>query len=313
MKRYLTAWITLLGVWCLLPGAAQAFDGPGHHLATRGAVAALPGDMPAFFRQSAKDIASGSLDPDVFKHDDLLQLDNAESPEHYFDLELLDGAPVPETRYAFIGLCAKKGLQPSKVGTLPYALAEWTQRLTVAFAEYRRWPDNPHLQARCLVYAGFLAHYAQDACQPLHTTIHYDGRVGPDGKSPRTGIHGSVDALIEKAGLDPAGIAEQIRPEPFERVWPAILRQLDRSHALVDRVYDLEAALPGRHEPMPASPQVVAFGRDRLLAASRFTASLYLTAWRDSAKLPLARYHLKNREETEHPAASQPVRRSQGR
>jgi hypothetical protein len=252
-------------------------------------------------------MGSGSMDPDVFKVHELPQLRDGEYPEHYFDVELLKGQTVPPLRYGFLDLCAKEGIQPSKIGTLPYALAEWTQRLTLAFADYRRFPDSSHQRAKCIVYAGILAHYAADATQPLHTTIHYDGRATPDGKSPRSGIHAKVDALIEKVPTEPAAVAVKIRPRAFERIWPAILEEIDRSHALVDRVYALERQLPGRDERLGEDAEVLAFGKDRLQAAAEFIASLYLTAWRDSADLPLPDWHLREMAATEKVPASQPT------
>jgi hypothetical protein len=98
--------------------------------------------------------------------------------------------------------------------TLPYAIAEWTERLSIAFAEHRKYPANPYIQNKCLVYAGFLAHYAQDLCMPLHTTIHHDGRANPDGSTPKTGIHPRVDSLVEKLDMQPAQLAAN------QRVWP---------------------------------------------------------------------------------------------
>jgi hypothetical protein len=292
--------------WCvaalvlLASGTAWAYDGPGHYLATQIAVAGLPSEMPAFFRGAGPALASGSMDPDVFKIDELPQLRSGEYPEHYFDLEVLKGQAPPALRYQFVDLCAKEGIQPSKVGTLPYALAEWTQRLTLAFADYRRYPDSRRLQAKCIVYAGILAHYAEDATQPLHTTIDYDGRAKADGKSPRSGIHAKVDALIEKVPAAPAEIAAKIKPEAFEKLWPAILEQLDRSHALVDKTYELEPLLPGRYERLGDDARVIEFGRDRLQAAAQLAASLCLTAWRDSAKLPLPDWHVRELAATEN-------------
>jgi hypothetical protein len=294
-------------------GAAYGYDGPGHHLATQIAVAGLPEEMPAFFRGAGPAMASGSLDPDVFKVRELPQLRDGEYPEHYFDVELLKGRTVPPLRYGFLDLCAKEGIQTSKVGTLPYALAEWTQRLTVAFADHRHFPDSARLRAKCIVYAGILAHYAADATQPLHTTIHYDGRATPDGKSPRSGIHAKVDALIEKVPVEPAVVAVKIKPRAFAKLWPAILEQIDRSRALVDRVYALERQLPGRDEQLGEDAEVIAFGRDRLEAAAEFIASLYLTAWRDSADLPLPDWHLRGLAATEGKVpASQPTTTTAG-
>lgn len=290
----------------VLAAVAQAFDGQGHWQATQAAVRALPADVPAFFRSGVDEMADGAMDPDVFKLDSLPQLRNGEYPEHYFDIELLQGRTPPARRYEFLDLCARQGMDPGKVGTLPYALAEWTQRLTVAFAQHRRWPDNRILQHKCLVYAGILAHYAQDACQPLHTTIHYDGRVGPDGKSPRSGIHAKVDAVIQKVPVEPAVLAKEMKVEPLDQLWPGILRQLEASHALVDKTYALEKEWPARATPLPADSKAADFARDRLAAAARFTANLYLTAWRDSAKLELPDWHVRERQVVATGSSSQP-------
>ena len=161
--------------------AALAWHGKGHDRAARMAVAATAEQMPAFFRKGV-----GAVAPDLFTRPiGPDQLHKATSPEHYFDVEQLGGAKVPPLRYDLIVWCVKKGIHPSKVGLLPYAITEWTQRLSVALAEHRKWPDNPHIRAKALVYAGMLAHYAADLCQPLHTTIHYDGRAKADKSSPR--------------------------------------------------------------------------------------------------------------------------------
>src|SRR5581483_6890740 len=98
---------------------------------------------------------------------------DAEGPEHYLDSELLKDRPLPPTRYRFIALCAELNLDPSKVGLVPYAIAEGTERLAIAFAEHRKWPQNPYIQQKALVYAGRLAHYSCDLCMPLHTTIDH--------------------------------------------------------------------------------------------------------------------------------------------
>ena len=113
--------------------AAQAWHGKGHDRIVRLAAAALPREMPGFFRAGADTIAHCSLDPDLFTRPVGPQrLHKAESPEHYFDVEQLGAAKVPPMRYDLIVWCVKKGIHPSKVGLLPYAITEWTQRVTVA-------------------------------------------------------------------------------------------------------------------------------------------------------------------------------------
>ena len=184
-------------------------------------------------------------------------------------------------------MCDKLDIKPEDVGLVPYAVAEWTERLAVAFAEYRKWPDNPFIQSKCLVYAGFIAHYAQDLCQPLHVTIHFDGRVSPDGTSPRTGIHSQVDGLIQRLDLDPDVLAEGQKVSPLAELMPGILEELGRSRSLIDRVYELEEALPPAAGPWTPVSEVVDFAAERARKAVRFTAALYLTAWERSARIEL--------------------------
>jgi hypothetical protein len=92
-----------------------------------------------------------------------------------------------------------------------------------------------------------------------------------------------MDALIKIVPIDLKTIATQSHPRPFEDVLPAILAEIRRSNALVDKVYDSEEKLTAADDP-----QIIAFATDRLTAAATFTASLYWTAWKKSAlvKLP---------------------------
>jgi len=160
----------------------------------------------------------------------------------------------------------------------------------VAFAEYRKWPNNSYIQQKCLVYAGILSHYAQDLCQPLHVTIHYDGRANPDGSSPRTGIHAKVDALLQKVRDNELSVPSTAAA-PFEELSSGVLTELRRSNQLVDRVYELENSLPASNEPLQLGSAVSRFAAERLEAAAVFTARLYTTAWRDSAGVKLPEWH----------------------
>lgn len=274
----------------LASAAAHGWHAPGHDLSVRLAVQRLGDDAPPLFSEGAEQIARTSLDPDLHRPRALPQLRAAEAPEHYFDLELLEGADLPPTRPGFLALCAERGLDSAKVGVLPYAVAEWTQRLAVALAEHRRWPENEHIRAKCLVYAGLMSHYAGDLCQPLHTTIHFDGMVGEEGVSPRTGIHAKSDALLHKVD-GPERVAEEASPLAFDDLWAGVLACLEASHALVPRVYAIEAELPALEDPLPAGTEAARFAEERLAATVEFLGSLYLTAWKLSGEIELPAWH----------------------
>lgn len=263
-----------------------AWWGGGHETLTRASVKALPGEIPEFFRAAFAEnaIAHVARDPDLARNRGTPNARAAESPQHYFDVELLQGKPFADNLGAHIQLCAELGTSYHSVGTLPYVLAEWTERLAIAFKEHRKWPDNPIIQSKCLVYAGFVAHYAQDMCQPLHLTVHFDGRAKPDGSSPGTGIHENVDALIGRLKLKVDDLAKDQEIMPVEELLPAIFQQIKAGHRLVDSVYDLEEDLKNYQEPTPA---LVDFTNERAREAVRWNAALYLTAWRMSADISL--------------------------
>lgn len=285
VRRYIgsTARVGLAGLVLLVCGApAWGWWAEGHALITRAAVQALPAEMPEFFRQGEDALAQCTTELDAERIPALPHLRSAGRGEHFLDLELLGGRPLPEHRYEFVKLCAEAGLDPAQVGTVPYAVAEWTEKLALAFAQHRRWPENALVQAECLIVAGHLAHYTQDLCQPLHTTVHFDGRTLEGGKSPRSGIHEKMDALPEKLRLDPGEVAKGLALVRADSLMPAILARLKASNALVDSVYALEGELDKLE-----SPRVRAFAEERARAAAGFTAGLYLRAWAISATIEL--------------------------
>lgn len=289
--------ILLLGI-VLQAAPSRAWWPEGHSIVAEAAVRSLPADVPAFFREGGVTVAHLAQDPDVFKNRSVSELNRAEQPEHYIDWEFLKGSALPPDRLGYLSLLARLQVDPLAAGTLPYSVTEWTSRLQLAFAEHRRWPKLEPIRAKCLVYAGILSHYSGDLCMPLHTTIHHDGRARADGTSPRSGIHARVDSLIERLELRPGALARAVRPESYESVFPAVLREIERSRALIDRTYELEPSLPTANPPAGWRPskEVRDFAEERAGAAVRFTASLYLTAWRLSEKTTFPDWHRRQRE-----------------
>lgn len=293
MKRFYNALILFS---LLLTTPVWAWWGGGHDILTQASVKALPEEMPEFFRSAEKMVAHCAYDPDISKERGTPHARQAEYGEHYIDIELFGEHPIPEGRDAYLKLCAELGLEPRKVGTLPYALAEWTERLAVAFAEYRKWPDNPMIQNKCFLYAGFLAHYAQDMCQPLHLTINFDGIKQADGTRLHAGIHEKVDSAIERLKLNPTELAKAQQIEAVNDLMPAIIEQIKTGHSLVDNVYALAEDWKNLKAPTPA---LVDFTNDRARESVRWTASLYLTAWQlsEGIRLPGWLDRAKNDEE----------------
>jgi endonuclease/exonuclease/phosphatase family metal-dependent hydrolase len=296
MKR-IAAHLALTGL--VLAAAAlpaMGWHGEGHARISRIAVRAASDALPEFFGKGIGTIAHSSVDPDMFTRPIApAQLHAAEAPEHYLDYELVSDQSLPATRPEFLARIYAKDLTPKKVGLLPYAITEWTQKLTVAFAEHRRYPDNPHIRTKCLIYAGILGHYAADLAMPLHTTIHFNGRVGEDGSKTHKGIHLKTDRIVQKLTVDEARAAGQVQAEVYPKVFPAVMKAFLASHARVDRVYELADEIPAYAEPLKADSPVADLARERMLAGAGLQAGLYRTAWTQSADIELPDWY--NRDE----------------
>lgn len=288
---------TVILLVCLLPNLAGAWHSQGHVLATKLAVEASQDIMPAFFGQGVETIKHCSLDPDVFKfRTDSRLLSRKESPNHYFDLELFDDEALPETREDFWWWCLRHGQSTGKVGLLPYAIAETTYMLSIALAEHHRWPDNQAIQSKCLVYAGLLSHYAEDACMPLHATVDWDGRVLPNGQSPRTGIHSRVDGLLHRVpGADQVTVDPNSLPE-FDALLEEVFAHIQETHALVEPLYALEEEIPTADELFEGPPELVTMVEEYLHRSARFTARLYVTALKKSELVTIPEWHVREEE-----------------
>lgn len=275
----------------LLPLCARAWLEEGHRRVADLAIELARRDLPPFFAEGKGQVIHCACDPDLFAARKGTPLRAQERPEHYIDMEFLGRSPLPSNRVDYVALCAAKGLRPADVGYAPYAVREWFERLVVSLAEHRKSPAGEFAQRKALVYAGILAHYSGDLCMPLHTTVHFDGRAGKDGKSPRSGIHVKVDALAGKLHESSGSILHGLLVPRISDPWLAIVQQVKESRSRVDALYDLESKLPGVRDPLPPDGEVYELARERLRRASTFTAALFVAAWERSAGKVLPGWH----------------------
>jgi hypothetical protein len=299
MRKALLISFGIVSIWTT---QCDAWWPPGHGILTRAALLALPDEVPVFLRSGKGTAVHAVYDPDVLRGVELpnrrTHIRNADRPEHYINLEVLGGRELPPERYDYVKLCADLDVRPERTGLLPYALAEWTERLAAAFAEHRKWPEDEDIRNKCLLFAGYLGHFAQDACQPLHLTVDHHGRTQPDGSVVPGSIHARVDGMVQFLGRKPKELAAGQRIEPLENLFPSIVGQIGRGCALVDTLYNLHERFPGlvkvpgkSYEDLDPTwqrdPSVVKFIDSRAREATRFTAALYLTAWHLSAQMVL--------------------------
>src|SRR6202042_309390 len=167
--------------------------------------------------------------------------------------------PLPRRRYDFIAAAyaaslthptQARDLQPEHIGFQPYITNEVWERLKSAMRNYRdlnaKHEDTKPVEAAILFYAGWLGHYVGDGSQPLHTTIEYNGWVGPNpnGYTTEHKIHWQFEGPFVDANLHEAEVrAKMTEPKAIEGdIFDAYVASLRTSKTYVERVYQLEKA-----------------------------------------------------------------------
>ena len=287
---------------CLLPlmtvQQAFAWGLEGHKLINRLAGSALPSDVPAFLR-SPEGLAALEYygpEPDRWRSPAEPELNAAQAPEHFIDLEYADlVGTLPRRRYDFIRALAKAQAQhpdlqltPEKVGLQPYQTIELYERLKSAMRDYRgllaQHQDTRPVECEITFLAGWLGHYVADGSMPLHTTIQYNGWTGanPKGYTVEHHIHAQFESDFVAANVKAADVAPLVAAKPvvLNDVFAEYLAYLRHSNTLVERVYEVEKAggLTGA-----GSPEARALVDQQLAAGATELRDIIYTAWVKSA------------------------------
>jgi hypothetical protein len=284
----------------LLVQQSFAWGSDGHMLINRLAGQFLPPDIPAFIR------SGGALDaleyygpePDRWREPSEPELNAAQAPEHFIDLEWADLAgPLPRRRYDYIRALAAaqakypdKVLTPDKVGLQPYVTAEVYQRLQSAFRDYRALvaanKDTRPSEAEITFLAGWLGHYVADGSMPLHTSIQYNGWVGPNpnGYTSEHHIHALFESSFVRANVNLSDIAPLVaasKAAALGDVFNDYVAYLRHSNTLVEQTYQLEkaGAFVGQ-----GTPDGKAFVDQQLAAGAIELRNMIYTAWVKSAE-----------------------------
>ncbi len=279
---------------------AFAWGNEGHTFINRVAAQKIPASMPRFLRQAVAEVEYLGPEPDRWRSPTELALKNAQEPDHFIDLERVAWLdPLPPGRYEFYRKLYEKRATtsdhpddylPEHVGLQPYIVMEIYGRLKASFREYRQLqaahkPMKPVQQA-IIFYAGWLGHYVADGSQPLHTTIQYNGWVGPNpnGYTTEHGIHALFESTYVAANISPASFAGLVHaPERLADPFARYVDYLKQSNGMVEKVYALEKAggFAGK-----GSPEALDFTAHRLAAGAQMLLDLWYTAWMESATSP---------------------------
>ena len=177
------------------PSTAHAWESDGHRMINKLAASTLPADVPAFLRSQAAidEIEYLGPEPDRWRSRAEPELNAAQAPEHFIDLEAADAlGPLPHKRFDFEAKVFAAGKRPEAIGLQPWETDEVWERLKAAMRQYRfmkaAGQDTRPVEAAIIFYAGWLGHYVGDGSQPLHVTVKYNGWVGPNPNGYTTSI-----------------------------------------------------------------------------------------------------------------------------
>src|ERR1700676_1345790 len=290
--------LALIALVVLNPQVAAAWGNEGHTAINRVAAEKIPATMPRFLRRAAVEIAYLGPEPDRWPRPSEFALKNSQEPDHFIDLERGSWlAPIPPGRYELYRELYEKRAStsdhpddylPERVGLQPYITMEVYGRLKAAFREYRQrlatHQPTRAVQQAIIFYAGWLGHYVADGSQPLHTTIQYNGWVGPNpnGYTMQHGIPALFETTYAAAPVtanDFAGLVKS--PDRLDDPFARYINYLRQSNGLVENVYALEKAggFTGK-----GSPAAFDFTIHRLAAGSQMLLDLWYTAWLESAE-----------------------------
>ncbi len=285
--------LVLASLVCLLaqPPAARAWGNSGHRLINKLAAGTLPASVPEFLRSEAaiNEIEYLGPEPDRWRSPAEPELNAAQAPEHFIDLEPADAlGPLPRRRLDFEAKVFASGQRPEKIGLQPWEATEVYERLKAALRAYRTLQaahqDTRGVEAAALFYAGWLGHYVGDASQPLHTTIQYNGWVGPNpnGYTTEHKIHWQFEGPFVDANLhEPEVRVKMTAPKAIDGdMFDSYVAYLRETKTHVEQVYQLEKAGGFVGAGTAESRE---FTAERLAAGASMLRDLILTAWLRSA------------------------------
>lgn len=305
----------LLLLLCALPGTAFGWGYVGHETMGEAAVKALPAEIPSFLRgaEAAARIGILSQEPDTSRnagqpHD--YDLD----PGHFVNVDdngLIYGVPLsalPASRRDYDTALRAGGAEQYKAGFLPYNILDGYQQLVKDFALLRATQasvknaakfklskaDRAGLQRlvsvrQALIWRdmGYWAHFVEDASQPMHVSVHYNGWQGanPNGYVTAPGLHAKFESDFVNANVKEADVVKAMRPyHHCETTLQACVQDyLEATRKGIEAVYQLDKS-GALDTPTPESK---AFVVGRMAEGAAMLRDMVVDAWHEAGAASL--------------------------
>ena len=266
---------------CAVPVSMHAWGMDVHRYLTGRAIDGLPPPLKAFYAEQRAFVVEHAADPDLWR---VVGFED-EPPNHQIDFGVDDYGPYP-----FVALPREYDAAVEKFGVaivrrhglLPWRTMEEFGNLRRIFQGFTR--NQLYVGGNAVLFASTLAHYIQDAHQPLHVHNNYDGQL-----SGQSGLHSRFESeLFERFESRmtitpaPARIVGNTRDFIFDvalasfQLVPQIL-EADRSAIGVKDTYDDEYFEKFFTNIRPVLER-------QLAGAITDTASAIVSAWTEAGK-----------------------------
>ena len=264
---------------CAAPPPAAAWGTAAHRHIMARAIDLLPVELKSFFLQHRDELVMRVIDPDLFR-----VLGWEEDPNHFvnFGAKELGEYPFKELPREYGAAIEKFGMATlRRNGLLPWRQQEEFGNLRRAFEGFTRETYGP---GNAVLFAAVMSHYVQDAHQPLHASVNYDGQM-----TGNNGIHARFEtALFER--FQSRLTIRPAPPTPILNSRDAAFDALLSSYKLVDPILKAdEAARQGKEtyddeyfERLFTTMRPIL--EQRLGEAITATAGLIMGAWQQAGK-----------------------------
>jgi hypothetical protein len=278
--------VVVLAALAARPAATRAWGLEVHRLITARAIDGLPEPLHARFASDRAFVVEHAVDPDLWRVVDLRGNLGTEAANHFLDIDALDEpapyAGVPRDWKAFVARYGSR--RASSAGRLPWRAADIYGRLVTAF---KATGTTPYAADDARYLSAVLAHYVEDAFQPLHTVANYDGQL-----TGQKGIHSRFETALTLRNW-PGLKQTRVTVRPVPDVIAFMFTTITESAALAPAILAAdERAAAGRPRtadgPTYDDAYYAALLKDlrpvletRLSAAADGVASLIVAAWQE--------------------------------
>jgi hypothetical protein len=267
-------------VAALVPSPALAWGTAAHKYIMGRAIDLLPPELKPFFETHRDEIVARSVDPDLWR--------NAgwpDDPNHFIDFGMkeLGAFPFTDLPREYGAALEKFGHATlDRIGRLPWREAEEFGNLRRGFEGFAR--EGGYAPSDVVLFSGVAAHYIQDANQPFHASVNYDGQL-----TGNTGIHARFERdLFERfqsrLTINPAP------PKAIHNVREAAFDILLASYQLVDGILKADSEAIARKDVYDDAYFEAFFTKVRPVLERRIaesitaTAGVIIGAWEEAGK-----------------------------